>query len=82
MYFFMVVSRFLFLTIFGSESGCLRFSKPNQASGSRSIAKIEFHRSWILYDSRVIFLILSGLGNHFMTFVALASGLTFDDFSW
>ena len=49
----MLVSRFLFLMIFGSESGCLGLE--NQAFGKGGIAKINFRRNWISHDSRVHF---------------------------
>jgi hypothetical protein len=47
------VSRLLFLMIFGSEIGCPGMLK--QAFGMESIAKINFRRYWISYDSRVDF---------------------------
>ena len=51
--FFISLSRFLFLMIFGSESGCLGLE--NQAFGKGGIAKINFCRNWISHDFRVDF---------------------------
>ena len=51
--FFISISRLLFLMIFGSESGCLGLE--NQAFGKGGIAKINFCRNWISYDSRIDF---------------------------
>ena len=47
-----LVFMFLFLMIFGSESGCLGLE--NQAFGIGSIAKISFCRSWISHDASAI----------------------------
>ena len=52
--FFIIISRLLFLMIFGSESGCPGLE--NQAFGKGGIAKINFCRNWISDDSRVDFL--------------------------
>ena len=45
--------RLLFLTIFGSEPGCLGLE--NQAIRKGGIAKINFCRNWISHVSRVNF---------------------------
>ena len=39
--------------VFGSKFGCLGLEK--QAFGMEGIAKINFRRNWISYDSRVDF---------------------------
>ena len=44
---------FFFLTVFGSESGCLGLE--NQAFGKGGIAKINFRRNWISHESWVHF---------------------------
>ena len=65
--------------ILGSESGCLGWE--NQAFGKGGIAKINFCTNWIFHDSRVNFsLFLVALGPIFMVFVALETGLKFDEF--
>ena len=46
---FMLVSRFLFLLVFLSESGCLGLEK--QALGIEGLAKSDFRRNWISHDS-------------------------------
>ena len=66
--------------IFGFESGCLGLD--NQAFGKGGIAKISFCRNWISHDSRLNFSRFRvALGPVFMTFVALETGLKFDEFS-
>ena len=66
--------------IFGSEAGCLGLE--NQAFDKEGIAKINFCRNWISHDSRVNFSwFWVALGPIFMNFVALETGLKFDDFS-
>ena len=78
--FFISISRLLFLMIFGSDFGCLGLQK--QAFGKGGIAKINFRRNWISYDSRVYFSwFWVALGSIFMAFVALETGLKIDDFS-
>ena len=77
----MLVSGFLFLVIFGSESGCLGLEK--QAFGKGGVAKINFRRNWISHDSLVHFSLFGmASGPISMTFVALEIGLKFDDLSW
>ena len=77
---FMLVSRFLFLAIFGSEIGCLGLEK--QAADKGGIAKIKFRRNWISHDFWVHFLLFCvALEKIFMTFVAQETGLRFGDFS-
>ena len=63
---FTLVSRFLFLVISGSQSGCLGLEK--QAFGKGSIEKINFRM--ILHDFAFIF----------MTFVGQETGLKFETF--
>ena len=76
----MLVSRFLFLMSLGSGSGCLGLE--NQKSGKGAIAKIIFRRSCIPHDSRVHFSwFWVCLVPIFMTFVALETGLKFEDSS-
>ena len=66
--------------IFGSDIGWLGLSK--QAFGMEGIAKINFCRNWISYDSRVDFSwFWAALGPIFITLVALSAGLKFDNFS-
>ena len=50
---FISISRLLFLMIFGFDFGCLGLQK--QAFGKGGIAKTNFRRNWISYDSRVHF---------------------------
>ena len=77
--FFIFISRLLFLMILGSESGCL--GSQNQAFGKGGIAKINFRRNLIPYDSRVHFSwFWVALGPIFIAFVALETGLEFNDF--
>jgi hypothetical protein len=53
--------------IFGCKFGCLGLQK--QAFGKGGIAKINFRRNWISFDSRVIFfMILGSLGTTFHDF--------------
>ena len=79
LYFAMLISMFLFLISFGSESGFLGFEK--QACVIRSVAKNKFHRSWISYDSRLVFLWFRvAFELIFIAFAALETGLNFDDF--
>ena len=52
--FFISISRLLFLLVFGSKFGCLGLEK--QAFCMEGIAKINFRRNWISYDSEVHFL--------------------------
>ena len=52
-FFFISVSRLLFLLVFGSKFGCPGLEK--QVFGMEGIAKINFRRNWISYDSRVDF---------------------------
>ena len=75
----MQVPRLLFLMIFGSESECLGLE--NQAFGIRSIAKNNFHKSWISHKSESILNAFECLGSVFMILAALESGLKLDDFS-
>ena len=66
--------------ILGSESGCPGLQK--QAFGMEGIAKINFRRNSISYDSRVEFSwFWVALGAIFMAFVALETGLKIDRFS-
>ena len=66
--------------IFKSKFECLGLQK--QAFGKGCIAKINFRRKWISYDSRANFLwFWVALGPMFMAFVALETGLKIDDFS-
>ena len=66
--------------IVGSEFECLGLQK--QVFGNGGIAKINFRRNWISYDSRVNFSwFWVALGPIFMAYVALEIGLKFDDFS-
>ena len=66
--------------IFGSKFGCLGLQK--QAFGKGGIAKINFLRNWISYDSRVNFSCFwVALGRIFMCFDTLEVGLKFDGFS-
>ena len=79
-YFFISISRLLFLMIFKSKFGCLGSEK--QAFGMEGIAKIDFRRNWISYDSRVDFSwFWVALGPIFMAFVALETGLKINEFS-
>ena len=79
--FFISISRLLFLLVFGSKFGCLGLEK--QAFGMEGIAKINFCRNWISYDSRVDFSwFWVALGPIFMAFVALETGSKIDEFSW
>ena len=77
---FMLVSSFFFLMVFGSESGCLGLENK--------------HLAWDFLQqstfAEIGFLMLPGSSFHdfgwpsgpiFMTFVALETGLKFDDFS-
>ena len=48
--FFISISRLLFLLVFGSKFRCLGLEK--HAFGMEGIAKINFRRNWISYDSR------------------------------
>jgi hypothetical protein len=50
---FISISRLLFLLVFGSKFGCLGLEKL--VFGMEGIAKINFCRNWISYDSRVDF---------------------------
>ena len=69
-----------FLMIFGFKFGCLGLQK--QGFGSGGIAKINFRRNWISYDSRVEFSwFWPGLGPIYMIFDALETFLKFGDFS-
>jgi hypothetical protein len=78
--FFISISRLLFLMVFGSEFGCPGLQK--QAFGMEGIAKINFRRNSISYDSRVEFSwFWVALGAIFMAFVALETGLKIDGFS-
>ena len=52
-FFFISISRLLFLLVLGSKFGCLGLEK--QAFGMEGIAKINFRRNWIYCDSRVDF---------------------------
>ena len=73
----MLASRLLFLMVFGSASGCLGLE--NQEFGKACIAKtrnsktydsgVHFSRSWV------------ALVTISMNFVAMETGLEFDDFS-
>ena len=66
--------------VFGSEFGCPGLQK--QAFGIEGIAKINFRRNSISYDSRVEFSwFWVALGAIFMAFVALETGLKIDGFS-
>ena len=76
----MLVSRFLFLLISGTESGCLGLENKHlarevlrkstfAAMGFLMIPGSIFHDFWV------------ALGPIFMTFVALETGLESDDFS-
>ena len=79
--FFISISRLFFLVISGSKFGCLGLQK--QAFGKGGIAKINFRRNWISYDSRFDFSwFWVAFWPIFMTFVALETGLKIDDFSW
>ena len=79
--FFISISRLLFLLVFGSKLGCLDLEK--QAFGIEGIAKINFCRNWISYDSRVDFSwFWVALGPIFMAFVALETGSKIDEFAW
>ena len=78
--FFMSISRLLFLLVFGSKFWCLGLEKL--VFGMEGIAKINFCRNWISYDSRVDFSwFWVALGPIFMTLEGLEAGLKFDDFS-
>ena len=64
---FISISRLLVLMVFGSEFGCPGLRK--QAFGMEGIAKINFRRNWISYDSRVYFcMFLGGFGTNFHGF--------------
>ena len=79
-FFFISISRLFFLLVFGSKFGCLGLEK--QAFGMEGIAKINFRRNWISYDSRVDFSwFWVALGPIFMAFVALETGSKIDEFS-
>ena len=79
-FFFISISRLLFLMIFGSKFGCLGLQK--QGFGMEGIAKINFRRNWISHDSRVDFSwFWVALGPIFMVFVALEIGSKIDEFS-
>ena len=76
----MSISRLFFLLVFGYEFGCPRLQK--QAFGMEGIAKINFRRNSISYDSRVDFSwFWVALGAIFMAFIALEIGLKIDGFS-
>ena len=78
---FISISRLLFLLVFGSKLGCLGLEKHGFGMGG--IAKINFCRNWISYDSRVDFSwFWVALGPIFMAFVALETGSKIDEFSW
>ena len=78
--FFISIFRLLFLMVVGSEFGCPGLQK--QAFGMEGIAKINFRRNSISYDSRVEFSwFWVALGVIFMAFVALETGLKIDGFS-
>ena len=78
--FFISISRLLFLLVFGSKFRCMGLEK--HAFVMKSIAKINFRRNWISYDSRSDFSwFLVTLGTIFMIFVTLGTSLKFDDFS-
>ena len=75
------ITKLFVLMIFEWEFGCLWLQK--QAFGNGSIAKINFRRKWISYDSRVDFAwFWVALEAIFMAFVALEAGLKTHDFSW
>ena len=77
--FFISISSLLFLLVFGSKFGCPGLQK--QAFGMEGIAKINLRRNCISCDSIVIFSwFWVALGPTFMTFVALETGLKFDEF--
>ena len=77
---FIFISRLLFLMIFWSEFGCLGVQK--QAFGMDGIAKNNFRRNWISYNSRFDFSSFwVALGPIFMAFVVLETGLKIDGFS-
>ena len=77
---FIAISRLLFLMIFWSKFECQGIQK--QAFGMEGIAKINFRRDWISYDSRVDFSwYWVALGLIFMVFVGLEAGSKIDDFS-
>ena len=66
--------------IFGFKFGCMGLQK--QGIGMGCMAKIDFRRNWISYDSRVYFSwFWVALGLIFMAFVALETGLKTDGFS-
>ena len=76
---FISISRLFFLLVFGSKFRCLGLEK--HAFGMEGIAKINFRRNWISYDSRSDFSwFLVTLGPIFMIFDALETGSKFDDF--
>ena len=77
--FFISISRLSFLIIFWSESGCPGLE--NHAFGKGGIAKFNFCTNWISYDTRFNFSwFLVALGPIFIAFVALGTGLKFDEF--
>jgi len=77
---FASISRLSFLMFLGPESGCLGLEK--HAFGKGGIAKSSFHRNWISLDSSVHFSwFWMSLGPIFMIFVALETGMKFDEFS-
>ena len=79
-YVVMLVSRFLFEWLLGLESGCP--GSENSTFCNRSLAKVDFRRSWHSHDSRVHFFHdFDSFGPVFMTFVVLETGSKFDDFS-
>ena len=77
---FISISTLFFLLVFRSKFRCLGLEK--HAFGMEGIAKINFRRNWISYDSRVDFSWFRvALGPIFMIFVALETGMKFDEFS-
>ena len=74
----MLVSRFLFLVIFGTESRCLGLGNKHWAKGV--LKNTTFRKNRISHDSPVNFSWVV-LGPIFMSFVALETSLKFDDFS-
>ena len=77
---FRLVSRLIFLMLFGSGFGSPGLE--NQASANGCIAKISFQRSWNSNGFMIIFQrFLVSLRSIFMTLYALDIGLKFDDFS-
>ena len=77
---FIAISRLLFLMIFWFKCECQDIQK--QAFGMECIAKSNFRRDSISYDSRVDFSwFWVALGFIFMVFVGLEAGSKIDDFS-